>query len=449
MMSAKITQPPASLVTATCFRCINGCATYPLSEPTYACRVCHGLLEVVHPSGLLASRSAEAWRRLFDGRPGGVPGPYGSGVWRFHEWVLPELPVADIVSLGEGATPLTRASRLGDRLDLQLFVKQCGQSLSGSFKDLGMTVLMSQVHHLRQQGVAIPAVVCASTGDTSAALAAYGAAAGVRTLVLLPQGKISAAQLIQPLAHGARVIIIDTDFDGCMAYVQRLAEEEGVYLANSKNSLRIEGQKTVSFEIAQGMGWQVPDWVAIPGGNLGNVSALARGFTTLRDAGLIDRLPRLLCAQVDQANPLFRSFKANYAPLAPVVAGHTQASAIRIGNPVSFAKAVDALRISNGVVESVSEAELSEAGRQADLSGLYVCPHTAVALAAVTKQRANGTIRQGESVVVVATAHGLKFTEFKTAVAADTVPGAKLGHAMTPHAVADDYAAVRDAALGT
>jgi threonine synthase len=301
---------------------------------------------------------------------------------------------------------------------------------------------------MRRRGIEVQAVACASTGDTSAALAAYGAAAGLRTLVLLPRGKVSAAQLVQPLAHGAHVIAIDTDFDGCMAHVQRLCAEERVYLANSKNSLRIEGQKTVAFEIAQALGWHVPDWVAIPGGNLGNVSALVAGFAMLRDAGLALRLPRVLCAQAAQADPLFRSYQAGFAPLAPLVAGATQASAIRIGNPVSFDKAKAALERTRGVVESVSEAELTSMARRADEAGLYVCPHTAVALAAVVKQRALGVIAKGESVVVVATAHGLKFTEFKVATTADTVPSVTLGSTRAPREVPNRYEAVRDAALG-
>jgi threonine synthase len=303
------------------------------------------------------------------------------------------------------------------------------------------------VNHLRKRGMSIPAVACASTGDTSAALAAYGAAAGIPTLVLLPRGKISAAQLVQPLTHGARVIAIDTDFDGCMVHVQRLAAEEGVYLANSKNSLRIEGQKTVALEIAQGLGWKAPDWVAIPGGNLGNVSALYRGFAMAHAAGLLDRIPRLLCAQAENANPLFHSYQNNFAPLVPLTAAATQASAIRIGNPVSFPKAIEALKATRGVVDSISELELTRAARQADERGLYVCPHTAVALASVEKQRAAGVIHSGESVVVVATAHGLKFTEFKTASVEDRVPHAPTGRAALPIEVANDYAAVRAAAL--
>ncbi len=429
------------------FRCIRCGASASLDEPIYSCRACGGLLEVAHAPAFLTSRSASDWRELFASRPGGSPGPYGSGVWRFHEWVLPDLPAEDIVTLGEGATPLVRATRLSAELGLDLLVKQCGQSLSGSFKDLGMTVLVSQVAHMRRRGLSIPAVACASTGDTSAALAAYGAAVGLRTLVLLPRGKVSQAQLVQPLAHGARVILIDTDFDGCMAHVQRLCDEDGVYLANSKNSLRIEGQKTVAFEIAAALGWCAPDWVAIPGGNLGNVSALVAGFAMLKEAGLLDRLPRVLCAQAEQANPLYRSYVSGFAPLLPLTAGATQASAIRIGNPVSFEKAVTALRRVDGVVESISEGELALAARRADESGLYVCPHTAVALAAVEKQRCLGQIQAAARVVVVATAHGLKFTEFKLAASAAALAGVSLGAARLPCEVPDRYQAVRDAAL--
>ncbi|MEE8408700.1 MAG: threonine synthase, partial [Myxococcota bacterium] len=409
------------------FRCIRGCESHPLDEPVYACASCGSLLEVVQDDSVVAARSAAAWRELFESRPAGTPGPYGSGVWRYHEWILPDLPLDEIVTLGEGGTPLVAAGRLSDALGLNLMIKQCGQSLSGSFKDLGMTVLVSQVVHMRHIGRTVSAVVCASTGDTSAALAAYGAAAGLRTLVLLPRGKITAAQLIQPLSSGARVLAIDTDFDGCMRHVQRLVEQEGVYLANSKNSLRIEGQKTVAFEIAQALGWSLPDWVAIPGGNLGNVSALVKGFRMLCDAGLVDRMPRVLCAQAEPANPLFRSFENGFAPLQPMTAEPTQATAIRIGNPVSFEKAVAALEATDGVVDSVPEEALAETARLADESGLYVCPHTAVALAATRRQRDTGLIPAGASVVVVATAHGLKFTEFKSAVVGDRVAGASSG----------------------
>jgi len=262
-------------------------------------------------------------------------------------------------------------------------------------------------------GAPIQAVACASTGDTSAALAAYGAAAGVRTIVILPRGKISTAQLVQPLANGALVLALDTDFDGCMRIVQELATRDGVYQANSMNSLRVEGQKTVAFEIAQQLGWSVPDWVVIPGGNLGNVSALGAGFAMLRDLGLTDRLPRICVAQTAGAAPLVTSYQTNWAPLVPVAARRTLASAIQIGAPVSFGKAVRALRACDGVAVAVREDELADASARADLAGLFTCPHTGVALAALLKLLKAGKINKSDRVVVISTAHGLKFVEMK------------------------------------
>jgi threonine synthase len=265
-------------------------------------------------------------------------------------------------------------------------------------------------------------VACASTGDTSAALAAYGAAAGIPVVVLLPAAKISAAQLVQPLANGAIVCSLDTDFDGCMAAVQRLTEDPTIYLANSMNSLRVEGQKTISIEIVQQFDWEVPDWVLVPGGNLGNVSAIAKGFFEMKALGIIDRLPRLVCCQAQQANPLYRAYaraKAAGRPLSaedftPITAQKTLASAIQIGNPVSLPKAVRALVDTNGIVAQASEEELADAVARADRTGMFNCPHTGVALACLEKLVADKTIRDGERVIVVSTAHGLKFTEFKT-----------------------------------
>ena len=292
-------------------------------------------------------------------------------------------------------------------------IKQCGTSHTGSFKDLGMTVLVSTVKQLVADGAPIAAIACASTGDTSAALAAYGAAAGLRTVVILPRGKISTAQLVQPLASGAVVLALDTDFDGCMAIVQELAAREGVYLANSMNSLRLEGQKTVAMEIAQQLGWELPDWVVIPGGNLGNVSALGAGFDLLVELGLVDRRPRICVAQAAAAAPLYHAFVRGFADVEPVRAQPTLASAIQIGNPVSWKKAIRALRRTDGVVEQASEAELADAAARADRHGLFACPHTGVALAALEKLAAAGTIARGARVVVISTASGLKFADAK------------------------------------
>ncbi len=206
-------------------------------------------------------------------------------MWGKKEWVCPEIRDENIVSMDEGGTNLFWAERFGRELGLEdLWVKQCGNSHTGSFKDLGMTVLVSVVKQMIADGAGVRAVACASTGDTSASLAAYAAAAGIPAVVILPRGKVTTAQLVQPLANGALVLALDTDFDGCMAIVQRLVEEEGVYLANSMNSLRLEGQKTVAIEIVQQFDWEVPDVVIIPGGNLGNVSALGAGFDMMLDA---------------------------------------------------------------------------------------------------------------------------------------------------------------------
>jgi threonine synthase len=257
-------------------------------------------------------------------------------------------------------------------------------------------------------------VACASTGDTSAALAAYAAAAGIPAVVILPHGMVTAAQLVQPLANGARVLALDTDFDGCMAIVQRLVTEEGVYLANSMNSLRIEGQKTLAFEIVQQFDWEVPDVIIIPGGNLGNVSALGAGFDMMLEVGLITKRPRIVVAQAEAANPLYRAFKNNWA-FEPITAGATVASAIRIGNPVSIRKAIRTLQRYDGIVEQASESEIMEAAARADLTGLFNCPHTGVALSALEKLVARGAVQKTDRVIVISTATGLKFTEFKIA----------------------------------
>jgi threonine synthase len=430
------------------FRCIAGCAGgYPLDQVIYRCPRCGGLLEVVHDLAALRARSATEWKQLFAMRWRSTDEPWGSGVWSKHEWVAPALEPRHIVSMAEGTTALTRVPRFAAALGLgDVRVKQCGTSHTGSFKDLGMTVLVSMVTQMVASGRPIRAVACASTGDTSAALAAYAAAAGMRAVVILPRGKISTAQLVQPLAAGALVLAIDTDFDGCMQLVQQLAEREGVYLANSMNSLRVEGQKTVAIELVQQLGWEVPDWVVIPGGNLGNVSALGAGFELLLALGLVDKRPRICVAQAAHASPLYASYRAGWADLVPVKAKPTLASAIQIGNPVSFGKAVRALRAFDGVVEIASEAELADASAHADRDGLFTCPHTGVALAALVKLAGRGAITRDQRVVVISTASGLKFAEFKVGYHEATLPGVPAPrHRNVPVELPERYDAVRDA----
>jgi len=397
-------------------------ARFPLNEVIYTDPETGSLLEVVHDDAALASRSPREWRAVLDSRYGRTEWPYGSGVWSKHEFVQPHVSPQNVVSLYEGNTNLLWASRYGKSIGLEdLWVKQCGTSHTGSFKDLGMTVLVSSVKQMIADGKQIRAMACASTGDTSAALAAYGAAAGIPVIVLLPAGKITAAQLIQPMANGAMVCALETDFDGCMRVVQRLTHDDSIYLANSMNSLRVEGQKTISFEIVQQFDWNVPDWVLVPGGNLGNISAIAKGFRQMMSLGMIDRLPRLACCQAQRANPLFLAYQRAQADgrdlieddFQAIEAGATLASAIRIGNPVSLPKAVKALLECRGVVEQASEAELADAAARADRTGMFNCPHTGVALACLEKLVKGQVIKRDERVVVVSTAHGLKFTEFK------------------------------------
>lgn len=263
------------------------------------------------------------------------------------------------------------------------------------------------------EGAPIKAVACASTGDTSAALAVYCAAAGIQSIVLLPKGKISIAQLIQPIANGALVLSLDTDFDGCMRVVQEITKDETIYLANSMNSLRIEGQKTVGIEILQQFDWEAPDVIIIPGGNLGNVSALGSGLLMMRDLGLITKLPRIVVAQAERANPLYRSYLKNFETYEPVQAQKTLASAIQIGNPVSIEKAIRTLKQFKGIVVDASEQELADAAALGDITGMFNDPHTGVALAGMIKLLRDGKIDKSERVVVISTAHGLKFTDFK------------------------------------
>jgi threonine synthase len=434
------------------FRCIAGCqGEYPLDEVIYRCPKCANLLEVTHDLEALKQKSGLEWVKLFEDRYMRTQWPYGSGVWGKKEMVQPHLRDENVVSMFEGGSNLFWAQRYAQDLGLEdLWIKLCGNSHTGSFKDLGMTVLVSTVKQMISDGKGIQAVACASTGDTSAALAAYGAAAGIRTLVILPRGKVSTAQLVQPLANGATVLAIDGNFDDCMALVQRLSAEEGVYLANSMNSLRLEGQKTVAIEIVQQFDWRVPDWIIIPGGNLGNVSALGAGLTLMQELGIINRLPRICLAQAESANPLYLSYKKGFESFESVVPKSTLASAIQIGNPVSVRKAIRTLQKFNGVVEQASEIELADAAARADATGMFNCPHTGVALAALEKLVGAGTIKKSETVVVISTANGLKFTDFKVGYHEKKLPDVvNYKHANSPILLPNDYLPVRDAVRRT
>ena len=393
------------------FRCVECGASFPLAEARTSCATCGGLLDVV--SDLHAfGRTGAAWQDLFDRRRAAphseASRPFEtSGVWRFREHVLPDLPEGGIVSKPEGATRLYAGGALGEELSLdRLFVKHEGENPTLSFKDRGMTVGVSWA---RACGFAT--VACASTGDTSAALAAYAAAVpGMRAVVLLPQGKITDEQLSQALAYGATTLGLDTDFDGCMRLVAELTAARPVYLLNSKNAVRIEGQKTIGWEAIQDLGWRVPDWIVVPVGNAGNLSAIGKGLREWLDLGLIGKKPRLAGIQASAADPFYQSYRSGFSERVRSVAGDTAASAIRIGAPVSHPKAEREIRFFGGVVESVTEPELLDAFALANRHGLGICPNSAVALAGASKLGQAGVIKRDDLVVVVATAHALKFS---------------------------------------
>jgi threonine synthase len=427
--------------------CIRGCGRrYSIYDVIYRCEDCGGLLDVEHDMGALGERSASEWKALFDRRTRTNEWPFGSGVWGKKEWICPQLDNQNVVSMYEGHTNCFWAERLGKVVGVpDLWVKLTGNSHTGSFKDLGMTVLVSVVRQMMADGKPIRAVACASTGDTSAALAAYAAAAGIPAIVFLPRGKVSTAQLVQPIAHGAHVLALDTDFDGCMRIVQEVTADHSIYLANSMNSLRMEGQKTIGIEIAQQFDWEVPDWIVIPAGNLGNVSALGKGLLMMQELGLIGRLPRIACAQAAHANPLYLSYLSGFEQYHPVAAEKTLASAIQIGAPVSYERAVKVLGALEGTVGQATEDQLANAAALADRAGLYCCPQTGVALAVLFDLIGRGQVLPEHRVIVISTAHGLKFTGFKAGYHDRKLADVDARYANPPLELPDDSDAVRRA----
>jgi len=387
-------------------RCLECGATFDTKKLRYECR-CGGLLDLEHDLEALRHAYGNLADR-FDQRRGDWWGqPTASGVWRYHELVLPELPVDQAVTLGEGNTGLYEGGELGERLGLPLlYLKHEGENPTLSFKDRGMTAGVSWGRYL---GASLG--VCASTGDTSAAVAAYTARApGMRGVVLLPAGKVTDAQLAQAMVYGARTLALDTDFDGCMKVVQELARSPEVYLLNSKNPFRIEGQKTIGLEAIHQLSWQAPDWFVLPVGNAGNMAALGKGLREALALGLIDRMPRVAGAQVEAANPFFQSYEQHFAERVQMVAQPTVASAIRIGNPVSYPRARRVVEETNGTVVSVSEGETLDAQALLGRCGVQACPNSGVALAGLTRLVQQGVIKPSDRVVVILTAHGAKFS---------------------------------------
>ena len=368
------------------------------TEPHARCITCGGLLEVRHrPPGIT---SAELIQR-FTERRGAQPGATASGVWRFREIVLPSADA--VVSHPEGNTPLLHRVALDRWAGVEnLLLKHEGHNPTGSFKDRGMTVGVTQAKRI---GAA--AVACASTGNTSASLAAYAAQAALPALVLVPLEGVATGKLAQSLAYGAKTLLVRGDFDDCLRLIEQASEQLGVYLLNSINPFRIEGQKTIILELLQQLAWEPPDWIVLPAGNLGNTSAFGKALREAYAWKLISRVPRLAAVQAEGAAPFARSFAENFAQKHRVKA-ETVATAIKIGNPASYDRAVQAITETNGLVLSVSDAELLEAKAAIDASGVGCEPASAVTLAGLRRLAGNGQVKSSERVVAVLTGHILK-----------------------------------------
>jgi threonine synthase len=387
-------------------QCVEGSCQrrFPLDQREHTCETCGNLLDVRYD---FPPFDPCAMRRLWEGRKASSAIVDQSGVWRFRE-LLPFVPAGkEVVSLSEGRTPLVEVQRTGKWAGgVRLAVKHQGNNPTGSFKDLGMTACITQAAVAGSRVTA-----CASTGNTSASMAAYSARAGMKAVVFVPYGKISAAKLAQALEFGAVVIEIGDNFDQAFQMLRSLTEEMNLYLVNSLNPFRLEGQKTIVYEMLEQRGWRVPDYVVVPGGNLGNVSSIGKALTELKELRLIDRMPRLVVAQAEGANPFYRMLSAGAAEITPIAEPHTAATAIRIGAPVNWKKALRAIRATDGMCESVSDAQIFEAKSALAQDGVGCEPASAASVAGIRKLAESGRIEPGADVVAVLTGHQLKDPE--------------------------------------
>ncbi|MGH9535647.1 MAG: threonine synthase [Terriglobales bacterium] len=384
-------------------RCIACGAEAPRPAADFRCQGCGALLEVSLPSP--PAGSAAAWPELWRQRRASLRLEDASGVWRFRE-MLPA--TAGIVSLREGNTPLYELPRCAGRLGMaRLWAKHQGLNPTGSFKDTGMTVALSQA---RQAGFAW--VACASTGNTSASMAAYAARAGLGALVLVPAGQIAWGKLAQALDYGAVTCQVRGDFDDCMRVLGEVLRRAPVGLVNSVNPYRVEGQKSAAFELLEQLDWQPPDHIILPGGNLANASALGKGLRELHERGLMARMPKIFIVQAAGASPLAAAWRANRGREVFPVHAETRATAIRIGNPASWPKAVRVLQETGGDCTAVSEAEIAIAKAEIGAEGIGCEPASAAALAGLKQWLARGSIRREESVVLILTGHLLKDAEY-------------------------------------
>jgi threonine synthase len=386
----------------TSVRCSDCGAVLDANTSQSTCSACGGLLVVEHDP----VKSGGALRRQFDDRAAKAARTVGaierSGVWRFRELVL-AASNGEIVSHPEGNTPILVREAVAKFAGVDgLLMKHEGHNPTGSFKDRGMTVALTQARRIGARAVA-----CASTGNTSASLSAYASQAGIPSFVFVPEGRVAAGKLAQTVAYGARTLQIRGDFDDCLRLARDASDKLGVYLVNSVNPFRIEGQKTIVFELLQQLAWEAPDWIALPAGNLGNTSAFGKALAEAHSLGLIDRIPRLLAVQAAGAAPFAQAYADHFAKRIRVRA-ETRATAIRIGDPASWDRAVRAIAATNGVVESVTDDEIFAAKAVIDHCGVGCEPASAASVAGVRALAARGLIRRDERVVAVLTGHLLK-----------------------------------------
>ncbi len=377
--------------------CIGCRAHYSSTEISYLCKSCGDLLEVRYDyDNLRESIDTSLWKA----RP--------MTVWRYEE-LLPLDKTSQRVSLGEGGTTLHKSTRIAERLRLKrLSVKDEGQNPTGSFKDRGMTLGVSKAVEIGAERVA-----CASTGNTSASLAAYAARAGLECVVVIPSGKTALGKLIQAMVYGARVVQLEGSFDDALRAVMKSAQlDKSLYLLNSINPYRLEGQKTLAYEVWDQLGGEIPDTVIVPVGNAGNISAIWKGFQDLNHLGLISDLPRMIGVQAEGASPIANAYRRGLKTIEPTPNPETIATAIRIGSPASWKKALTAVKDSKGSMETVTDREILDAQRLlASLEGIFVEPASASSIAGLKKLAESGAVNREEEVVCVTTGHGLKDPE--------------------------------------
>jgi threonine synthase len=398
---------PSPLPANFVFRCIGCGSVAHEAGQDFRCSPCGNLVEITNPLWASSVVDAAGLKAAWRARKPSNSAADLSGVWRFREL----LPAPDsgetIVTLREGNTPLYALSRASRATGMQqLYAKHQGLNPTGSFKDTGMTVAAT---FARQAGYRW--VACASTGNTSASMAAYAARGGMQSLVLVPEGKISWSKLSQALDYGALTCQLRTDFDGCLRLLQELVRSAPVYQLNSLNPFRIEGQKTLAYELLEQLEWQAPDHIIVPGGNLGNSSAIGKGLLEMRQLGLIAKLPRLSVIQAEGANALVLTLREGGKRLVSVQA-ETRATAIRIGSPASWEKAIKVLQATEGTVEEVSEIEIAQAKAEIGAEGIGCEPASAVTLAGLKKLLRRGFVKKNEMVVLVLTGNLLKDPDF-------------------------------------